>query len=40
MLSDGSPKQTFCYASDAIIGFYRLLVSGGPGNHTMSARVA
>ena len=31
MLSDGSPKRTFCYASDAIAGYYKVLVKGRPG---------
>ena len=31
MLSDGSPTRTFCYASDAIIGYYKVLVRGRPG---------
>jgi len=31
MLSDGSPKRTFCYASDAITGYYKVLVKGRPG---------
>ncbi len=31
MLSDGSPKRTFCYAADAIIGYYKVLVRGHPG---------
>ncbi len=31
MLSDGSPKRTFCYATDAIAGYYKVLVRGGPG---------
>ena len=28
MLSDGSPKRTFCYATDAITGYYKILVRG------------
>ena len=28
MLSDGSPKRTFCYATDAITGYYKVLVRG------------
>ena len=31
MLSDGSPSRTFCYATDAIAGYYRVLVRGRPG---------
>jgi nucleoside-diphosphate-sugar epimerase len=31
MLSDGSPKRTFCYATDAITGYYKVLVRGGDG---------
>jgi nucleoside-diphosphate-sugar epimerase len=31
MLSDGSPKRTFCYAADAITGYYKVLVRGRPG---------
>lgn len=31
ILSDGSPKRTFCYATDAITGYYKVLVRGGPG---------
>ena len=31
MLSDGSPKRTFCYATDAIAGYYKVLVRGGNG---------
>jgi nucleoside-diphosphate-sugar epimerase len=31
MLSDGSPKRTFCYATDAITGYYKVLERGGPG---------
>jgi nucleoside-diphosphate-sugar epimerase len=31
MLSDGSPRRTFCYASDAITGYYKVLVKGRPG---------
>lgn len=30
MLSDGSPKRTFCYAADAITGYYKVLVRGRP----------
>ena len=28
MLSDGCPKRTFCYATDAITGYYKVLVRG------------
>lgn len=31
LLSDGSPTRTFCYVSDAIVGYYRALVRGRPG---------
>ncbi len=31
MLSDGSPTRTFCYATDAIVGYYKVLVRGGAG---------
>lgn len=31
MLSDGSPRRTFCYASDAIAGYYKVLVRGRAG---------
>ena len=31
MLSDGSPKRTFCYVTDAVIGYYKILVNGRPG---------
>lgn len=31
MLSDGSPKRTFCYAADAVAGYYKVLVKGRPG---------
>ena len=31
MLSDGSPTRTFCYVSDAIIGYYKILVQGRSG---------
>ncbi len=29
--SDGSPRRTFCYIKDAIVGYLRALVSGRPG---------
>jgi UDP-glucuronate decarboxylase len=31
MLSDGSPKRTFCYSADAIVGYYKVLVRGRSG---------
>lgn len=31
MLSDGSPQRTFCYVADAVIGYYKSLVVGRPG---------
>jgi UDP-glucuronate decarboxylase len=31
MLSDGSPTRTFCYATDAITGYYKVLVRGQDG---------
>ncbi len=31
MLSDGSPKRTFCYAADAVTGYFKVLVRGGRG---------
>ncbi|MFO0699134.1 MAG: NAD-dependent epimerase/dehydratase family protein [Nitrospira sp.] len=31
MLSDGSPKRTFCYSADAVIGYYKVLVKGQKG---------
>ncbi len=31
MLSDGSPTRTFCYAADAIVGYYKALVRGRAG---------
>jgi UDP-glucuronate decarboxylase len=31
MLSDGSATRTFCYVADAVVGYYRVLVRGGPG---------
>ncbi len=31
MFSDGSPKRTFCYATDAITGYYKVLIRGGDG---------
>lgn len=31
MLSDGSPTRTFCYATDAVVGYYKVLVRGRSG---------
>ena len=31
LLSDGSPKRTFCYVADAIIGYLKILISGHKG---------
>lgn len=31
MLSDGSPKRTFCYVADAVAGYFKILVKGQPG---------
>jgi UDP-glucuronate decarboxylase len=31
LLSDGSPKRTFCYIADAICGYYKVLVKGRRG---------
>jgi len=31
MLSDGLAKRTFCYDADSIMGYYRVLVNGRPG---------
>lgn len=31
LLSDGSPTRTFCYASDAITGYFLALLRGRPG---------
>jgi dTDP-glucose 4,6-dehydratase/UDP-glucuronate decarboxylase len=31
MFSDGSPTRTFCYAADAVVGYYKVLVRGGAG---------
>jgi nucleoside-diphosphate-sugar epimerase len=31
LLSDGSPSRTFCYSADAIVGYYKVLVRGRPG---------
>jgi UDP-glucuronate decarboxylase len=29
--SDGSPTRTFCYVSDAVVGYYKILLRGRPG---------
>ncbi len=31
MLSDGMPRRTFCYVADAVVGYYKILVKGRPG---------
>ena len=31
MLSDGSPTRTFCYVADAVVGYYKILLNGRPG---------
>jgi UDP-glucuronate decarboxylase len=31
MLSDGSPTRTYCYVSDAVAGYFKVLVRGTPG---------
>jgi nucleoside-diphosphate-sugar epimerase len=31
MLSDGAARRTFCYTADAIVGYYKALVKGRPG---------
>jgi len=31
MLSDGSATRTFCYVSDAVTGYYKVLLRGGDG---------
>jgi nucleoside-diphosphate-sugar epimerase len=31
MLSDGAPCRTFCYAADAVTGYYKVLVKGHDG---------
>lgn len=31
MLSSGTPKRTFCYVADAIVGYYKVLVKGRSG---------
>ena len=31
LLSDGLAKRTFCYVADAVLGYYKILVRGQPG---------
>jgi UDP-glucuronate decarboxylase len=31
MKSSGTPMRTFCYVADAVIGYYKVLVNGAPG---------
>jgi nucleoside-diphosphate-sugar epimerase len=31
MLSEGSPRRTFCYVADAVIGYYKVLLRGKNG---------
>ena len=31
MFSDGAPTRTFCYSTDAIVGYYKVLVKGHKG---------
>jgi UDP-glucuronate decarboxylase len=31
MYSDGSPTRTFCYITDAIVGYFKVLMNGRPG---------
>ncbi len=31
MYSDGAPSRTFCYIADAVVGYYKVLVKGRPG---------
>ena len=31
LFSDGSPKRTFCYAADAVAGYFKILALGEPG---------
>lgn len=31
MLSDGSPRRTFCYSADAVTGYFKVLVKGHDG---------
>jgi nucleoside-diphosphate-sugar epimerase len=31
MLSSGAPTRTFCYVADAVVGYYKILAKGRPG---------
>jgi UDP-glucuronate decarboxylase len=31
MLSDGTPRRTFCYVADAVVGYYKILLKGQTG---------
>ena len=31
MLSQGTPRRTFCYVADAVVGYFKVLVRGRPG---------
>ncbi|MFZ0160061.1 MAG: NAD-dependent epimerase/dehydratase family protein [Kineosporiaceae bacterium] len=31
MLSAGTPTRTFCYVADAVVGYYKIMVKGRPG---------
>lgn len=31
MLSDGAPTRTFCYVADAVVGYYKVMILGQPG---------
>jgi len=31
LISDGSPTRTFCYVADAVIGYFKILIKGRPG---------
>lgn len=31
LFSDGSATRTFCYVTDAVVGYYKILVNGRPG---------
>ena len=33
LFSDGSPTRTFCYITDAIIGYYKVLINGVNGDY-------
>jgi nucleoside-diphosphate-sugar epimerase len=33
LLSDGSATRTFCYLTDAVAGYYKILLNGRPGEH-------